>query len=58
MCVHVCLKGGKTKVLCPIYYEEARPPTAGVPENVIEKEQVRDWEGEIREEGGREEVRG
>ena len=36
-----CPKGGKTKILFPIYYEEARPPTAGVPETVIEKEEVR-----------------
>ena len=44
LCVCACtyLKGGKTKILFPIYYEEARPPTAGVPESVIEKEQVRE----------------
>ena len=46
------LKGGKTKILCPIYYEEARPPTAGVPESVIEKEMVRERGGGMAGEGG------
>ena len=36
--------------MCPIYYEEVRPPTAGVPESVIEKEVVRVGGG--RGEGG------
>ena len=56
------MKGGKTKIVCPIYYEETRPPTAGVPETVIEKEMVsrgqegggggRKWEGGGRAEEG------
>ena len=46
------LKGGKTKILCPIYYEEARPPTAGVSESVIEKEMVRERGGGMAGEGG------
>ena len=33
------LQGGKTKILFPIYFEEERPPTAGVPEGVIEREE-------------------
>ena len=37
---YLFLKGGKTKIPFPIYFEEAKPPSAGVPENVIEKEQV------------------
>jgi len=32
-------KGGKTKILFPIYFEQERPPTAGVPEGIIEREQ-------------------
>ena len=41
MLTFITSKGGKTKIACPIYYEEARPPTAGVPESVVEKEMVR-----------------
>ena len=32
-------QGGKTKILFPIYFEQERPPTAGVADGVIEKEQ-------------------
>ena len=32
-------QGGKTKILFPIYYEQERPPTAGVVDGVIEREQ-------------------
>ncbi len=40
LCLHVPQGGGKTKILFPIYFEQERPPTAGVPEGVIEREQV------------------
>lgn len=45
MYIHLVLyhmQGGKVKIPFPIYYEVERPPTAGVPEGVIEKEQVRE----------------
>ena len=29
---------GKLKIHFPIYYEEDRPPTAGVPEGIIERQ--------------------
>ena len=52
---------GKTKIPFPIYYEAERPPTAGVPEGVIEREQVskeRRRRRRRRRRGGRKEGRG
>ena len=31
-------QGGKMKIAFPIYFEQERPPTSGVPEGVIERQ--------------------
>ena len=40
VCIIISSSQGKTKVLFPIYYEAERPPTSGISDGCIEREQV------------------